>query len=58
MTASTPTPTPTWWRCTRCPTTGAGEDGATRHERSRRHRTETTTRRDVFARWQKEMDER
>jgi len=52
------TPTPTWWRCTRCRTTGAGEDGATRHERSRRHRTETTTRRDVFARWQKEMDER
>ena len=51
---------PVWWRCLKagCRTTGAGLDGATRHERARKHRTETTASREEFARWQKEAEER
>lgn len=47
---------PEWWRCLSCPTTGAGLDGATRHERARKHKTETTTSREEFVRWQKEAE--
>lgn len=52
-------PLATFWRCLKCRMTGVGDSGANRHTtRPPYHPTETTTRRDVFARWQKEAETR
>ena len=42
-----------YYRCLTCPTLGTGDGLA--HSRSRKHKTETTDRREVFARWQREV---
>lgn len=49
---------PVFWRCVQCRLTGIGDLGATRHaSRPPYHLPETTTRRAVFTRWQKESDD-